>query len=1020
MGDRAGRVSAPALAATAFVAVEDARAPRWEDALLWRIVATRRGVPIGQTWAPSPGRTRDPQRVLERLLTAARRRALALDALDEVRAGLGLSSPAPEPLSCTLVICTYGRPTVVVGALDAVARLDPPPDELIVVDNDPAGSDLRRLVEAARGQYVAEPRRGLDRARTKALEHASCDLVAFTDDDCVPPPGWLGRVSAAFRDPSIAAVTGPAFAFEMRTRSQLRFELEGGFTREFQATTWDLRMLSPLAAGRVGAGANMTFRRAALDRIGTPFPPELDAGTVTESGGDMYALYRLLAAGERVVHDPATYVRHRHREDPASLHRTFRGYGVGLSACLAKAVVEEHELGAPAVWMWVARQYARRLAERAVGRTGAVELRVAADYLDGGLRGAARWWRSRRAAGDTGTTAATTRRRAAGPDRAEPGPPTAPRALRVSVIVPTVGRPGVLSRVLAALPRTGDAEIVVVDDSPGGQLGGTFAGADRVVSTGGRGAAAARNAGARVAAAPVLLFLDDDLVPRPGLLDAHLARHAAGDRLVVLGPSRPRPRSPGMAALVAALWWDQELELLATAAHVPFRGMLSGNMSIRREVFTGIGGFDERFARLRREDWLFGLAAHRAGLTITYAGDAVADHEFELSTGGRLRNAFLEGRGDRLLAEAHPEVAWALTDVNATASPRRRAAERLLCRPRGYRAALAAADALEAARLRGRWLALFGVLQDAAYAMGRSDPTALSALPAPVILEAGSGIVAAEPRGVHPPLEVCDDGTRLGVVTPPGGRWDAGVAATAAKMLADHRRRRAAGNDPRRRERSPVRGAAVVDLGTPTDAREWAALDRRAAECDAEVYVLTAPATRAEAGWVDDVAALIDGDRVAVAIGGCGGDREPVYRSSLLHRRRRYSLPAPPRYLAVRTAALRELGGFDVEAARHGFYGPVLDLAQKALDAGLVVIIADLTALAPATGATSPAQRVRWRWHRARSALLVRDGAWAELLRTAGVAGWHAAHGRRAGLTLAPLVAGVVASTGARREPGSP
>ena len=41
----------------------------------------------------------------------------------------------------------------------------------------------------------------------------------------------------------------------------------------------------------------MSFRRSFLLSRGDVFPAELDAGTPTQSGGDMIALYHVLAAG---------------------------------------------------------------------------------------------------------------------------------------------------------------------------------------------------------------------------------------------------------------------------------------------------------------------------------------------------------------------------------------------------------------------------------------------------------------------------------------------------------------------------------------------------------------------------------------------------------------------------------------------------------------------------------------------------------------------------------------------------
>ncbi|MBI3564315.1 MAG: glycosyltransferase, partial [Elusimicrobia bacterium] len=89
----------------------------------------------------------------------------------------------------------------------------------------------------------------------------------------------------------------------------------------------------------------------------------------------------------------------------------------------------------------------------------------------------------------------------------------APSAPSVSVIVPARDagrhlRPAVLSALSAGVP---DAEVVVVDDgSADGSVAGLAGLPVRVVSSGGRGEAAARNAGVAAARAPALTFLDAD------------------------------------------------------------------------------------------------------------------------------------------------------------------------------------------------------------------------------------------------------------------------------------------------------------------------------------------------------------------------------------------------------------------------------------------------------------------------------------------------------------------------------
>jgi glycosyltransferase involved in cell wall biosynthesis len=85
--------------------------------------------------------------------------------------------------------------------LDALAAQTRPADEVLVVDN--GSSD--RTVELAKGhpavtRVLHEPRPGSYAARNTGLAEASGDLLAFTDGDCKPTPGWLAAGVAALAD----------------------------------------------------------------------------------------------------------------------------------------------------------------------------------------------------------------------------------------------------------------------------------------------------------------------------------------------------------------------------------------------------------------------------------------------------------------------------------------------------------------------------------------------------------------------------------------------------------------------------------------------------------------------------------------------------------------------------------------------------------------------------------------------------------------------------------------------------
>ncbi|MBP8918990.1 MAG: glycosyltransferase family 2 protein [Micropruina sp.] len=251
----------------------------------------------------------------------------------------------------SVVVCTLGRDprlTETVAALLAQAH----PLELIVVDNDPASGSTAALLDGVadpRLRIVAEPRRGLSIARNTGVRAAAHDLVAFTDDDALPAPGWVAELAAVFgRDPSVACVTGLVLPAEVVTRSQLFFEEAGGFDKGLRARHWNLagdgtavgstpgpRGVAFPFDGGFGSGNNMAFRRAWLDRLGG-FDVALGAGSIARGGEDLDVFQATYLAGGTVVYWPAALVRHHHRADHAGLLEQMHGYGVGMAAVVTK------------------------------------------------------------------------------------------------------------------------------------------------------------------------------------------------------------------------------------------------------------------------------------------------------------------------------------------------------------------------------------------------------------------------------------------------------------------------------------------------------------------------------------------------------------------------------------------------------------------------------------------------------------------------------------------------------------
>lgn len=245
---------------------------------------------------------------------------------------------------------------------------------------------------------------------------------------------------------------------------------------------------------------------------------------------------------------------------------------------------------------------------------------------------------------------------------------------RLSVVIPTHNRRQLLGRVLAALAcQTVDPvtfEVIVVCD---GCTDGTgdmlrdqaFPFALKLVEQQAcRGPAVARNAGAKVATGGLLLFLDDDVEPVPGLVEAHRKAHELEqEAAVVLGPYPPVPHaSADLFRLIIRAWWTKHFNNVANEGHrFSFCDVLTGNLSLPANIWEQLGGLDPNF-RAAREDYELGVRLMQLRLPFRFAADAVAyHHEYATMTiSGSFRRAREEGRSDVLLGEKHPHVRFAL------------------------------------------------------------------------------------------------------------------------------------------------------------------------------------------------------------------------------------------------------------------------------------------------------------------------------------------------------------------------
>lgn len=119
---------------------------------------------------------------------------------------------AEEPF-LSVIVPTRNRSALLARLLDSLAGLDYPRWEAIVVD-DGSTDDTAAVAERYRNggmplTYLYQPWSKMGAARNLGLEQAKGTIAAFTDDDCLVDPGWLGAIAEAFvRHPEAAGVQG--------------------------------------------------------------------------------------------------------------------------------------------------------------------------------------------------------------------------------------------------------------------------------------------------------------------------------------------------------------------------------------------------------------------------------------------------------------------------------------------------------------------------------------------------------------------------------------------------------------------------------------------------------------------------------------------------------------------------------------------------------------------------------------------------------------------------------------------
>ncbi|MCE9520480.1 MAG: glycosyltransferase [Verrucomicrobia bacterium] len=215
-------------------------------------------------------------------------------------------------LELSAIVCSRNGAATLRECLAALDRQTHPKFEVLVIDDGSTDATPEIAREFSFVKYHRQDHAGLSAARNLGARLAQGQILAYTDDDCVPDEDWLLNLAAAFDDENCVAAGGPNLAPSPRTNTEAVVAAAPGAPAHVLASDQDAEHLP---------GCNLAIRKTALEAIGG-FRDEF-----TAAGDDVDVCWRLLAAGGKLFFMPAAVVWHHRRATVAAYLRQQRGYG---------------------------------------------------------------------------------------------------------------------------------------------------------------------------------------------------------------------------------------------------------------------------------------------------------------------------------------------------------------------------------------------------------------------------------------------------------------------------------------------------------------------------------------------------------------------------------------------------------------------------------------------------------------------------------------------------------------------
>lgn len=216
----------------------------------------------------------------------------------------------------TVVVPTRDRPGPLARCLDALVAQDTDADvEVIVVDDASvdATAVAATLGRHGRARLLTGRGAGPAAARNLGARNANAPVVAFTDDDCAPDPGWIDSLLDRFAT-GARVVAGPTVNGRPDNRFAAASQIVTNHLVEAGLDGWTVAFAPT---------SNLAVTRDVHGEV------EFDADFPLAAGEDRDYCDRLRAAGHPIVYEPAARVVHFQELGARGFWRQQRRYGEG-------------------------------------------------------------------------------------------------------------------------------------------------------------------------------------------------------------------------------------------------------------------------------------------------------------------------------------------------------------------------------------------------------------------------------------------------------------------------------------------------------------------------------------------------------------------------------------------------------------------------------------------------------------------------------------------------------------------